>query len=453
MKREREQRGSAIIEAVLCLTIFITAIFTILSFIRLCRTQAIISNAVDATAREMSQYAYFYHISGLESLDNSLTKAGADSREKFNTIAGSTEAVYAALGNLGGDVEVTIDSAMSGDVSAAFDGIEDLAKKTSISNVDTQIDSLYDSLEAVTGSDPTKAGENTISFLKGMVAVAGSEASSMIKSQLIAAPLAKLLIQKHFQVDGMSADEYLKSLGISEGMEGLNFKMSTIFAPTSPNDINLVVYYQMDIVNFMNFDLGKVTLCKQASTRAWLGGDQKSKTKSSTTPVSSGVWEMGSFKYGSYITEEEIKECVATGCVETAVAGTDAFDPAGNTLISIRSMDFYASTYLEKSSNIVDSLMKKYYELRDASEDIGDVVTYKDSDGKNTMESLSDSRKIKLIVVVPEGTKPELFDAAITEFVAKTGDSSFTVEVKQKYGKSVNDPTYESTAAKEEKEE
>ena len=72
------ERGAAVIEAVLCLTIFITAIFFILSFINLCRAQAVVSNAVDATAREMSQYAYFCHLTGWDKIDQGASASVAE---------------------------------------------------------------------------------------------------------------------------------------------------------------------------------------------------------------------------------------------------------------------------------------------------------------------------------------------------------------------------------------
>lgn len=270
MEKEREdigQQGSAIIEAVLCLTIFMTAIFTILSFINLCRAQAVISNAVDATAKEMSQYAYFYHLSGIEAAERGLAASTAADREKFNQIAGSTEALYKSFSGLGSlsvdDMKAAVNTALDGDTDAAMESIVGNSG-LNLGNLSGKIDEMSAAMASI--DDP-------IGFLKGVVVMAGMEGASMLKSQLIAAPLASTLIRKHFAVNGMDADAYLRTFGI-DGIDALNFKMSTIFSPTAPDDIHLVVYYQMDIVNFMNFQFGKVTICKEAVTRAWLGGDQ-----------------------------------------------------------------------------------------------------------------------------------------------------------------------------------
>ena len=46
---------------------------------------------------------------------------------------------------------------------------------------------------------------------------------------------------------------------------------SSIFAPASPTNINLVVTYEINIYPLLG-DF-KVTFAQSASTRAWLGGD------------------------------------------------------------------------------------------------------------------------------------------------------------------------------------
>ena len=68
----RGTRGSATIEAVVSFTAFIFVIFTILGVINYCRVQSLVSTAVDNTAKELSEYSYFYKMSGLDKLNNSI---------------------------------------------------------------------------------------------------------------------------------------------------------------------------------------------------------------------------------------------------------------------------------------------------------------------------------------------------------------------------------------------
>ena len=57
--------------------------------------------------------------------------------------------------------------------------------------------------------------------MQSVVAVAGSEGLDFIKSHLIAAPLAKALIVKHFGDSREEADAALERLGVVDGIEGL----------------------------------------------------------------------------------------------------------------------------------------------------------------------------------------------------------------------------------------
>lgn len=426
----KREQGSAIIETVLCLTIFMVAIFTILSFINLCRAQAMISSAVDAAAKEMSQYAYFYHLSGLDSLEKSLVEETGEARESLNNIIGATESLYATL-NCRDDASATeeklaaqIDSVLSGASSTA--GIEDSIKAsaagTSASLV-SDIGKLTTTLSSI--DDP-------MGFFKSIVTIAGLEGASMVKSRLIAAPLAKILVKKHFELNGMDADSYLRSFRI-DGMDALNFNMSTLFAPTSPEDIHLVVYYQMHVVNFFNFEFGDITLCKEAVTRAWLGGDEDIRPKSVTT----GVWDMGSLKYGKYITAAEVEDLEKRGCYKAAETGIDAFDPASNTWISIRSMDIYSKSYLEDAAAVKNALRKEYSKLVSSAGGVGDTIGIKADGGDRTeLSSPGDSRRTKLVLVIPEGASTEAFRKGLEDFQKELGDGSFTIEVKEGYGSS-----------------
>ncbi|MDL2301872.1 hypothetical protein LJC58_05910 [Lachnospiraceae bacterium OttesenSCG-928-D06] len=264
-----EDSGSAVIEAVVSLTVFIVAIITVLSFINICRAQAMISNAVDSVAKEMSQYAYFYHISGLEGLEKNILEKTKEDRKRLNSIVDATESLYAVFDQLSGDVGTTdintiINNVLSG--SSNTNGIENIIS-SSVTGKTASLANDIDKLTSVMSSV-----DNPLGFLKSVLTIVGLEGASIAKSRLIAAPLSKVLIKKHFEVDDMDADTYLRTFNI-DGLDAINFNMSTIFAPTTPDDIHIVAYYQIKVVDFFNFDFGKVTLCKESVTRAWLGGD------------------------------------------------------------------------------------------------------------------------------------------------------------------------------------
>lgn len=456
--QEQEERGAAIIEAVLCLTIFIAAIFFILSFINLCRAQTAVSNAVDATAKEMSQYAYFCHLIGWDKLDQGISASVAKDRENFDDIIGGVDALYGVFES------VTADGMMSSQkVADAVEGATQIAAGTNtaeavvndLTNGNVSLKNLSEKMDSM--KQAYKSFDNPLDMMKSIGQIMLAEGLSVIKSQLIAAPMAGALMEKHFEVDGMDAGEYLSSLRIvvpdeSDPMSAFNLKMSTIFAPTSPNDIHIVAYYQVQAVNFFNFEFGTVTLCKEAVTRAWLGGDKEVQAFSASGKDNSGTWNMGSLKYGKYITAEEVKELEAQGCLEASTAGVDAFDPDSNTWIAIRSMDIYSASYTDEAkaiANIKNVLRSSYSDLASAADTSRESIGVKKDGQKEKVSSGTENRSTKLILVIPEGTQTDAFKAALAEFLQEQTDSSFTLEIKQGYGSSPQDPAQNTDGNKE----
>lgn len=86
--RKRE-KGSLTIEATISLTIFLMVIISILSFVNYCRVQATISNAVDGVGKELSQYAYFYKMSGLDKVEANINESASGSTSQMNSVIGS----------------------------------------------------------------------------------------------------------------------------------------------------------------------------------------------------------------------------------------------------------------------------------------------------------------------------------------------------------------------------
>lgn len=419
-KRDKKERGSAAIEAVVSLTIFIVAIITILSFINICRAQAAVSAAVDATAKEMAQYAYFYHLTGLDALEQIEAGKVAGDRQKMNDIVGGTEAVYSIFTSLGS----------GGDVGQL---VEDSVKAASgVDMGDSDVGKVSDMIHTL-GSI-----ENPMDFMKSVATVGALELGSFAKSQLIAAPLARILVKKHFQVNEMDADTYLRTLRI-DGMDALNFSMSTIFTPTAPNDIHLVCYYQMKPVQFFNFEFGTITLCKESVTRAWLGGDRVYEAKKNQED---SIWNMPSLERGKYIVNAEKEKIIKQNGYEAAVTGVDAFQPQSNTWYHIRSLDTYSATYLNDANAVKNTLYKEYANISGAADTSKETIYVRENGEKKELSSPKDTRRTHMIIVIPEDVEPEAFEEGMRLFrESMADDESFTYEVVQGYGKSGSNPS------------
>lgn len=250
---EKKEKGAASIEATISLTIFVFVIMAIYMLINYCLVQAKVSYAINTTAKEMSQYSYFYHVFGLDDLDDKLANGKTQAVDAFNSfnqlLSDSTAEIKEIEENPTDYFSSVLDGEKTEDLTEVYKQIQDVSANVS--------DVVNDPVE----------------FIKSMASLAGEEAWEHVKSNVIAAPLAKGMTRRHFGNSTKSADAYLKNLGVVDGFEGLNFNMTTMFEDGS-DDIKIVVYYNVNLATGLPFDLN-VSICQQASTRAWLGGDME----------------------------------------------------------------------------------------------------------------------------------------------------------------------------------
>lgn len=112
----------------------------------------------------------------------------------------------------------------------------------------------------------------------GITKLAASEGFDLVKSRLIAAPLAKTLCKKHLvnAKDG-DVDSYLKFLGVVPSgtgsyINGLDFSQSTLF-PYGSNEIRINVSYDVKVIPLLPLDFS-FHFNQTAVTHGWLAGEQ-----------------------------------------------------------------------------------------------------------------------------------------------------------------------------------
>ncbi len=279
-KKLNKERGSATIEAVISFTGFLFVIFTILNVSNFCRAQMLISNAVDTATKEITQYSYFYKMSGLQKLSEDVAGHANDGKTNLNSVVDTVGGLYSSLT---GAVDNTTEHATN--IKNAVDegtvNMDDIQNtlasvKNDGTNIKTSMDSVMSAYNAVL--------DNPLLYMKSIIAVAGNESLNMIKSHIIAAPLARAFTIKHFGETTEEADKTLEALGVVDGIDGLNFKMSTIFSSETPEDVHIVVYYKLRIVQLFNWATLEVPMCKESVARAWLGGDNVQKLVAPMVP-------------------------------------------------------------------------------------------------------------------------------------------------------------------------
>lgn len=85
--------------------------------------------------------------------------------------------------------------------------------------------------------------DNPMAYMKSIAAIAGKETIDILTSHCIAAPLSRLFVAKHFGSSVSEANEKLKAIGVVDGLDGMNFKMSTLFNTVDVNDATKTEMY------------------------------------------------------------------------------------------------------------------------------------------------------------------------------------------------------------------
>ncbi len=430
---QKRERGSLTIESTVSLTIFMMVIISIFSFINYCRVQAMISNAVDTTAKEMSQYAYFYEMSGIQKYETNISEQAKPSKQHTNDVL---ESFYSITDMISGKKEPSGD-ASSSTVPDSFSTLKNFSENIN-GNLEN-IEAEFNKISAVID----KALENPAEFMKSIAALAGETAINTVKSQLIAAPLAKAMVIKHFGGSKEQADKELKSLGVVDGLNGLNFRMSALFAPNAPDDIRLVVYYKVDLISFIDLGLKPAVMCKETRIRAWLGGDSTIEQEKGTEENNSwSIWEMGSMERGKYITAQEVRNLKSNPDMYYASRlGFDAYNSKTNEFIQYSSKDTFSTSYYNNASKLKSALKSDYNKLRNSVSKLDNKVTLENKAGEKQEITINKSKsKLKLVVIVPEDADMSYVNQVIESLKKDVNDDSFVVEVVQGYGKSPNNP-------------
>lgn len=236
--KEKCEKGAVVIEAALSLSVFMFFIVTILSIVNICIVQQKVGLALNATAKEIAQYAYIYSLSGLNGIQETNYEGAASAREDIGTVVDGL-------------------SKLNGSISAFAEG--DASFDETYNDVAEAGETVFD-----TATGAAKEGSAWVmSFLR----LLGNESAEYMKSQF-GGVIVKGLIQKNLvSYDGGSADEYLKQKGVIDGIEGIKFDDS-VFMLNGSNDIILIADYDVHVIKLLNHEI-TLHFRQAAVTRAW----------------------------------------------------------------------------------------------------------------------------------------------------------------------------------------
>lgn len=419
--RTDKERGAVVVEGLLSLSIFMFAIFTILSIVNVCYIQAKMNMALSSAAKEISQYSFFYYKFGLDAPDKKLYEGTEDSRKLAdNTIEG---------------VSSLMDSLTAASNSAQSGEFENMIKQIQggVDNVDSLVNQYADRISA----DPK-------GFILGMGKMAINEMKESAKSLLCQA-LAKAFMKKNLK-SSPSDDpaDFLLRYNVVDGMDGLDFQYTTFLQNGTSNLIQLVVTYDVRVIQLLNIEFD-FTFRNCVKCTAWGRGISKLNPEASmeTKSPPSTIWDTGPVARGKYIVDKEREnyEYPATG------NGYDAYDSDTNTFVSIVTVDTTTASAAD-DKYVTDRLDETLNKMIEGADKQTDGIEVTGPDGKpTTVPEGSDARNYKLVLVVPDGADKAALEKLIAEYERTHPD--VTVELKDGYG----DPTPKAPPAEKPKED
>ena len=435
-KRKSEQ-GSVTIEATIALTSFLFMFMMIYSIITICRAQAHIQVAINATAKEISQYSYLYGLSGLDESLGKFQQSAGDTKDQVNNAAGKVAQVFDGIQTLGDDV-----------------------KSIDIANVEAtmnQFEKISDDMDAL-GTSATDAKEtleemakNPQELLFGLAKLIGSESLELAKSRAIAEPVSRALIQKHLKRNSTdTANAFCAAIGIipdtylgkTSYFNGLDFSNSTLF-PYGSDEISIIVTYKVKLLQLLPID-AEFTITQSAVTKGWLHGDMSSSGNSAPEKLAAmtkngeSIWNNKTASERNdmirHMSIEQLKKEGYDGVSsETYI---HAYNSTTKTFVMIRNSNALAGVDSLEDVNrgYIKQELEQYVSQMKSSTDNKKTVKVKQQNANgdfvvNEVQVFGEQTN-KVIVVIPEdeGLK------AIYEEVAKNLGSDVVFEFQPNYG-------------------
>lgn len=269
-RTNNKEKGMLTVEAVLTLIPFVLCIMGLISFINIFMVHNKIQYAMYETANELSGYSYFYQALGLRDADRQLN---TDADKATEPIDKEIDNVLNVMDKLQ-SVKTSVNTAAESNISNAYSNYKALADEAKM-----------------LGESGKKLADSTMELIKdpksiiaGLVYMGVEKLDESLKSWLLQT-LASGMIegyidQTNYKYRNMlpniqTADQYLKTFGIKDGIKGLDYSGSRMFSKMDGfKNIDIVVQYDLEIFFFkiLPFD-DTLHIVQRVKVPAWLDGD------------------------------------------------------------------------------------------------------------------------------------------------------------------------------------
>lgn len=407
-----KNKGSITVEASIILPIFISAVLTIAFLIKLVYIHEVIQHAINETAGQMASYSYFYHISGVQGIQdaarNGLKSKSQLFQEHAGTIIDTYEYLHSAPSLIKGDIAKAGEALEKGDLDKARNAVSD--SNEILEETKGNLKSTADVLK--------EASKNPVQELKSLACIFAEGAFEDVKTE-VCIPVVSFYIKKYLKADNnRSVDENIKSFNIINGFEGLDFSESSFFEDENDN-IDIIVKYKVEIpVPFKAFP--SLSMVQRATVKAWLGGNDADNLEGLKTSDSEDIWSLNNFQRGNKL------RSIFGANLPSTFPVISSFDSITGRAMMIKSMDLTADSYQNKAEleKTINDYIKKLVKFDGQEKPWGE---------KGIIIRKSEIKTRELVLVIPKNpVKPEI-KRAIDEYIINAASRGITLKVEE-YG-------------------
>ena len=260
------------VEVILSFTVFILVVAGIIYFTNIFIVHNKVQFAINSAAHEIATYTYLYEALGARGAEQTMAKdLGKYAENVDNTVTQVTDTMneisglYEKSGKLVDDAKtVNLDVDYIAKVEADAQAVKAAGGATVQSGKETvnKIQGLFE--------DPGGT-------VAGIIYMAVDGASYYVKS-LGARLAAQVMTKKYMEQGSLSADKFLKTMGVQKGYDGLDFSGSTMFCDEDYRIIDIVVEYDIHL-GFLGLIMPtpSVHMIQRCSVSAWVGDNGCSK--------------------------------------------------------------------------------------------------------------------------------------------------------------------------------
>lgn len=339
------QKGSITLEGAISTIVLMAVILTFSSFMKIVHVHGVIQYALIQTASEISQYSYFYSLSGINEINNTIVSQG----------------------NKG-----------SKDVSEGINEIEKFLGEVGNGTI------VKPNMEKLNPK------EMIIALSKALEGELYSSVKTISLNHIIAMPLLKSYLPE-------DADVFFEKNNVIQNGDfaGIDLGKSRYFENSDGYDeIELVAVYQMKVISPIPI-FNEVTIAQTAKSRAFFAGKGSAVSSAKTEEIQMSVWELSNFERADIIVE---KENIPNNMPSTfeAVRGFNEKTGKASTYITL---DLNSDSYKGKPNKIRSKLQEKLNKIEKFKEDkINDI----------SLQS-SQIKSVDYYVVVPKNVSKEDF--------------------------------------------